>query len=59
MMGPKPPPRFVAWLRDQISDLFPGYFALVMATGIISNTIGPPVEWMLEQFMRRADWVAG
>lgn len=38
-MGPKPPPRFVAWLRDQISDLFPGYFALVMATGIISNTL--------------------
>lgn len=28
-------------------------------TGIISNTIGPPVEWMLEQFMRLADWVAG
>lgn len=39
MMGPKPPPRFEAWLRDQISDLFPGYFALVMATGIISNTL--------------------
>ena len=28
-------------------------------TGIISNTIGPPVEWMLDQFLRLADWVAG
>ena len=28
-------------------------------TGIISNPIGPPVEWMLDQFLRLADWVAG
>ena len=28
-------------------------------TGIISNTIGPPVEWMMERFLRIADWVAG
>jgi len=29
----------VTWLRTQVSGLFPGYFALVMATGIISNTL--------------------
>ncbi|HEX5379073.1 MAG TPA: tellurite resistance/C4-dicarboxylate transporter family protein [Phenylobacterium sp.] len=29
----------VAWLNGQIRGLFPGYFALVMATGIISNTL--------------------
>jgi tellurite resistance protein TehA-like permease len=28
-----------AWLDAQIAGLFPGYFALVMATGIISNTL--------------------
>ncbi|GAB5349533.1 site-2 protease family protein [Alteriqipengyuania sp. 357] len=28
-------------------------------TGILSNTIGPPVEWMMERFLRIADWVAG
>jgi tellurite resistance protein TehA-like permease len=28
-----------AWLDGQIHRLFPGYFALVMATGIISNTL--------------------
>jgi len=27
------------WLRSQVHGLFPGYFALVMATGIISNTL--------------------
>ena len=28
-----------AWLERQVAALFPGYFALVMATGIISNTL--------------------
>lgn len=28
-----------AWLDGQIERLFPGYFAMVMATGIISNTL--------------------
>lgn len=28
-------------------------------SGIISNTVGPPVEWMLERFLRIAEWVAG
>lgn len=28
-----------AWLGVQVRDLFPGYFALVMATGIISNAL--------------------
>jgi len=31
--------RVVQWIRGQIAQLFPGYFALVMATGIISNTL--------------------
>ncbi|MBP8240896.1 MAG: hypothetical protein KAX36_00860, partial [Thermoflexales bacterium] len=31
--------RLVAWLDGQVGRLFPGYFALVMATGIISNTL--------------------
>lgn len=29
----------LTWLRVQVGGLFPGYFALVMATGIISNTM--------------------
>lgn len=29
----------IAWLDRQVERLFPGYFALVMATGIISNTL--------------------
>lgn len=29
----------IAWLDRQVARLFPGYFALVMATGIISNTL--------------------
>ena len=33
------PQRLAAWLDGQIEGLFPGYFALVMATGIISNTL--------------------
>src|SRR5690242_5674337 len=28
-----------AWLQDQIAKLYPGCFALVMATGIISNAL--------------------
>jgi tellurite resistance protein TehA-like permease len=31
--------RLSEWLDGQIARLFPGYFALVMATGIISNTL--------------------
>lgn len=31
--------RLVTWLDGQVGRLFPGYFALVMATGIISNTL--------------------
>lgn len=31
--------RLLAWLDGQVGRLFPGYFALVMATGIISNTL--------------------
>jgi tellurite resistance protein TehA-like permease len=27
------------WLRDRIATLYPGYFALVMATGIIANAM--------------------
>ncbi len=29
----------MSWLKSQVHGLFPGYFALVMATGIISNTL--------------------
>jgi tellurite resistance protein TehA-like permease len=29
----------IAWLDEQIAALYPGYFALVMATGIISNAL--------------------
>jgi tellurite resistance protein TehA-like permease len=31
--------RLAAWLEGEIACLAPGYFALVMATGIISNTL--------------------
>ncbi len=31
--------RLVVWQDGQVARLFPGYFALVMATGIISNTL--------------------
>ncbi|EYD75508.1 C4-dicarboxylate transporter/malic acid transport protein [Rubellimicrobium mesophilum DSM 19309] len=33
------PPRLAAWIDGRIESLYPGYFALVMATGIISNTL--------------------
>jgi tellurite resistance protein TehA-like permease len=33
------PPALARWLDGQAARLFPGYFALVMATGIISNTL--------------------
>lgn len=39
MPGSASAQRCMAWLRAQVSGLFPGYFALVMATGIISNTL--------------------
>jgi tellurite resistance protein TehA-like permease len=29
----------ITWLARQVERLFPGYFALIMATGIISNTL--------------------
>jgi tellurite resistance protein TehA-like permease len=31
--------RLIAWIAGEAEALFPGYFALVMATGIISNTL--------------------
>ena len=31
--------RLADWLDAEAARLFPGYFALVMATGIISNTL--------------------
>lgn len=31
--------RLLDWVDDKAARLFPGYFALVMATGIISNTL--------------------
>jgi tellurite resistance protein TehA-like permease len=31
--------RLPAWLDDRVATLYPGYFALVMATGIISNAL--------------------
>lgn len=31
--------RFQVWIEAQIAALYPGYFALVMATGIISNAM--------------------
>jgi tellurite resistance protein TehA-like permease len=34
-----PPHTLARWLDGQAARLFPGYFALVMATGIISNTL--------------------
>jgi tellurite resistance protein TehA-like permease len=33
------PPSPAAWLAREAERLFPGYFALVMATGIIANTL--------------------
>jgi tellurite resistance protein TehA-like permease len=38
-IGTRAPPGVVRWLDGQAARLFPGYFALVMATGIISNTL--------------------
>lgn len=35
----RPPARLAAWLEGQIATLYPGCFALVMATGIISNAL--------------------
>lgn len=35
----RPPTRLAAWLDRQIATLYPGCFALVMATGIISNAL--------------------
>lgn len=32
-------PTLAGWLDAQVAAMFPGYFALVMATGIISNTL--------------------
>ncbi len=32
-------PRLFAWIDSQIETLYPGSFALVMATGIISNAL--------------------
>jgi tellurite resistance protein TehA-like permease len=32
-------PRLAAWLDSEVAGLFPGYFALVMATGITANTL--------------------
>lgn len=37
--APRSHPSFVAWLDSEAANLFPGCFALVMATGIISNTL--------------------
>lgn len=37
--SPALPQRLGGWLDSQVAKLFPGYFALVMATGIISNTL--------------------
>jgi len=34
-------PQLAAWLGDRVARLYPGYFALVMATGIISNALFP------------------
>lgn len=40
VLDPRPMPRrLIDWLDSQAARLFPGYFALVMATGIISNTL--------------------
>lgn len=32
-------PRLAAWINGEVAALYPGYFALVMATGIISNAL--------------------
>jgi tellurite resistance protein TehA-like permease len=32
-------PGLLTWARDGVAKLYPGYFALVMATGIISNAL--------------------
>lgn len=42
MPSPSPEPgpgRLRAWARERVATLYPGYFALVMATGIISNAL--------------------
>ena len=36
---PQPIRQLAAWLDDEIAGLYPGCFALVMATGIISNAL--------------------
>lgn len=37
--APRPPGRLASWADRRIETLYPGYFALVMATGIISNAL--------------------
>jgi len=39
-------PNAMAWARDEVAALYPGYFALVMATGIISNAFFMQ-RWMI------------
>ena len=36
-VGPTPSPTVRHLLRDDLRGMYPGYFALVMATGILSN----------------------
>lgn len=43
--------QLMAWLDAQICTLFPGYFALVMATGIISNTLYLEGQLILSNLM--------
>jgi tellurite resistance protein TehA-like permease len=50
-MQPPPTPSVRRRIAGRIENLFPGYFALVMATGIVSvaaDVAGmPPVAWAL------------
>jgi len=39
LVGDASPGLMRAWLEDQVAKLYPGCFALVMATGIISNAL--------------------
>lgn len=45
--------RMAVWLEGEAARLFPGYFALVMATGIIANTL------FLEGYHRLSDVLFG
>lgn len=53
-----PPPSLINRIDGEIRDLYPGYFALVMATGIVSNAALYIGHHGLSQFLMTVNLVA-